>query len=220
MQLSHSFSSIKMFENCPLRYYHQRIAKTVVDQGGEASIHGERIHKFIAERLKGTATQEHIEDIMNLEPVIASIKAVAEGGELGVEQQLTLTAELTPTQWFAKNAWIRSILDVVVIKGSTAMVLDWKTGKRRPDWTQLELFALQVFAHHPEVNKVTTGFIWTKELATDKETYHRDGSDKLWAKLLTRIHRIEQAAEQNVWPAKPSGLCNYCPCKSFCEYTR
>jgi CRISPR/Cas system-associated exonuclease Cas4 (RecB family) len=220
MQLSHSFSSIKMFENCPLRYYHQRILKTVVDQGGEASIHGERIHKFIEERLKGTATQEHIEDIMNLEPVIASIKAVAEGGELGVEQQLTLTAELTPTQWFAKDAWIRSILDVMVIKGSTAMVLDWKTGKRRPDWTQLELFALQVFAHHPEVNKVTTGFIWTKELATDKETYHRDGSDKLWAKLLTRIHRIEQAAEQNVWPAKPSGLCNYCPCKSFCEYTR
>ena len=44
MRLSHSYSSIKLFENCPLRYYRQRIKKEVVDEGGEASKHGERIH--------------------------------------------------------------------------------------------------------------------------------------------------------------------------------
>lgn len=218
MTLSHSFSSIKMYENCPYRYYHQRVAKTVVDQGGEASIHGERIHKYIEERLKGTATPEQIAEIVNLEPVIASVEALAAGGELATERQLTLTHELKPTSWFAKDAWLRSILDVMVIRGSKAVVLDWKTGKRRPDFTQLELFALQVFAHYPDVKEVSTGFIWTKDLAFDKETYQRDQSHEMWAKLLERIKRIEQSAETNVWPAKPSGLCRFCPCNPFCEY--
>ena len=39
MNLTHSYSALKLYENCPYRYYHQRIAKTVVDKGGEASQH-------------------------------------------------------------------------------------------------------------------------------------------------------------------------------------
>ena len=30
--------------------------------------------------------------------------------------------------------------------------------------------------------------------------------------------RIEQAAEANVWPAKPSGLCRFCPCSKLCPH--
>jgi CRISPR/Cas system-associated exonuclease Cas4 (RecB family) len=215
--LSHSFSAIKMFENCPLRYYHQRIAKTVTDQGGEASQHGERIHKYIEDRLKGTLSPEYAAEIAKLEPIIASIELVAKGGTLEVEQQLTLNKELKPTEWFAKDAWMRSILDVFVRRGKKAMVCDWKTGKRRPDFTQLELFALQVFAHYPEVEKVETGFIWTQDLAFDRETYTRQDAPAMWAKLLERVNRIERAKELDVWPARPSGLCRYCPCNHFCE---
>jgi len=216
--LSHSFSSIKMFENCPLRYYHQRILKSVVDQGGEASQHGERVHKYIEERLKGTLSEEHISEIVKLEPIIASIELVAQGGTLETEQQLTLNKDLKPTTWFAKDAWMRSILDVCVRRGKKALVCDWKTGKRRPDFTQLELFALQVFAHYPEIEKVETGFIWTQDLAFDRETYRRKDAPAMWAGLLERVRRIEQAAEANVWPAKPSGLCRFCPCSKLCPH--
>jgi len=51
-KLTHSYSSIKMYMNCPLRYYHQRIRKAVSDPGSEATHHGERIHKFLEDRLK------------------------------------------------------------------------------------------------------------------------------------------------------------------------
>jgi CRISPR/Cas system-associated exonuclease Cas4 (RecB family) len=219
MQLSHSFSSIKLFENCPLRYYHQRIAKTVKDQGGEASLHGERIHKFLEERLKGVLA-ELPPEARNLEPVVDSIVRMIGNGSLDVEREMTLNSDLQPTGWWAPDAWIRSKLDVNIIKGSSAIVMDWKTGKRRPDFTQLELFALQVFAHHPEVTSVTSTFVWTQGMAMDKEVYHRDDAHKMWEKLLSRIQRIEQAAESENWPAKPSGLCQYCPCKSFCDYAK
>jgi CRISPR/Cas system-associated exonuclease Cas4 (RecB family) len=52
----------------------------------------------------------------------------------------------------------------------------------------------------------------------DKETYKREHIDDMWTRLLTRINRVEKSLETDVWPAKPSGLCRYCPCKDFCEF--
>jgi hypothetical protein len=75
-----------------------------------------------------------------------------------------------------------------------------------------------VFSFWPAVNKVTSVFVWTKENAMDKETYKREHIDDMWTRLLTRINRVEKSLETDVWPAKPSGLCRYCPCKDFCEF--
>ena len=50
--LAHSYSSMKMFENCPQRYYRQRILKDIKDEGGEASMYGERIHEMLEHRLR------------------------------------------------------------------------------------------------------------------------------------------------------------------------
>ena len=156
----------------------------------------------------------------NLEPVVSVIRAMIGSGQLHVEKEMTLTTELTPTGWWDADAWIRSKLDVLILKGPSAIVMDWKTGKRRPDFTQLELFALQVFAHHPEVEVVTSTFVWTQDLTTDKEVYHKRDAHVYWTRLLDRIVRIEQAAAEDNWPAKPSGLCQYCPCKNFCQYAK
>lgn len=217
MQLAHSYSAIKLFENCPYRYYHQRIAKTVVDQGGEASAHGERIHKSLEDRIKeGTTLPSELD---NLEPTVQVLEQYGKAGSITAEQELTLNAKLEPTGWWSKDAWMRSKLDVLVTVGDKAMVVDWKTGKRRPDFAQLELFALQVFLQFPEINWVSSTFVWTKDLNTDREVYTRDKKGELLTKLLEKTKRIEAALEKDKWPAKPSGLCKFCPCKDFCEYT-
>ena len=38
--LTHSYSAIKMYDNCPKRYNMQRITKEVKDVQGEASLYG------------------------------------------------------------------------------------------------------------------------------------------------------------------------------------
>jgi PD-(D/E)XK nuclease superfamily len=98
------------------------------------------------------------------------------------------------------------------------MIPTHNTGKRRPDFDQLEMFALAVFSFNPEVRKVTSMFVWTKENAIDKETYRAEHKDAMWTRLLSRIHRVEKSLETGNWPAKPSGLCKFCPCKGFCEF--
>ena len=51
MKLTHSYSSIKMYENCPKRYMHQRVNKEVTDTGSEATKFGERVHSDLENRL-------------------------------------------------------------------------------------------------------------------------------------------------------------------------
>ena len=217
MRLSHSYSSIKLFENCPLRYYRQRITKDVVDEGGEASKHGERIHAFLENRLKGSGLDA---EIAQYEPLCLSVEKLARQGELYIEQELVLTDNLTATGWWDADAWLRSKLDVLVIVGGEAVVMDWKTGKRNADQFQMQLFAAQVFKHYPDVQRVKTSLVWLKTMEMDTNTYKRSGVNAIWAEVMKRIQRIHSSLEHDNWPAKPSGLCRYCPCRHDCDYAR
>lgn len=218
MKLAHSFSVIKTFEQCPKKYYHLRVVKDVQDTGGTASHYGERVHKSFEDRLlHGVALPK---ELAKFEGTCVQLLRKAEFGELYVEHKVTLTNTLEITDWFAPDAWLRGIFDVLVIVGDKAIVLDWKTGKRRPDETQLEMFAALVFRVFPQVNKVSAGFVWIMDQATDTYTYERTDVNRLWTKIIGRIRRIYDAVDADVWPAKPSGLCNYCPAKHICQYAK
>jgi RecB family exonuclease len=218
MRLSHSYSSIKLYENCPLRYYRQRILKDVVDEGGEASKHGERIHAFLENRLK--TDQLLPQEVAHYEPLCSMVERLAHGGQLEIEKELVLTENLTPTGWWDSDAWLRSKLDVLVINGNDAIVMDWKTGKRKADFFQMQMFAAQVFKHYPEVVRVKTILVWLKTLEQDTETYNRININEVWAEIMKRIQRIHSSVEHDNWPAKPSGLCRFCPCRHNCDFAR
>jgi len=218
MRLSHSYSSIKLYENCPLRYFRQRVVKDVVDEGGEASKYGERVHAFLEARLKENALLP--QEVAHYESLCAAVERIAHNGELFVEKELVLTDNLTPTTWWEPDAWLRSKLDILVISGNMANVMDWKTGKRNADQFQMQLFAAQVFKHYPEVTRVKTSLVWLKDMTMDTETYYHSGVNTIWAEVMKRIQRINDSLEHDNWPAKPSGLCRYCPARHNCDYAR
>lgn len=218
MKLSHSYSSIKLYENCPYRYFRQRILKDVVDEGGEASKYGERIHEYLEHRLKSNKLLP--QDVAHYEPLCASVEKIANGGQLLIEHELVLTDNLTPTTWWEANAWLRSKLDILVLNGTLANVMDWKTGKRNADQFQMQLFAAQVFKHYPEVQVVKTSLVWLKTMEMDTETYHRAQMNELWADVMKRIQRIYTSLEHDNWPMKPSGLCRFCPARHDCVSAR
>lgn len=201
-----------------MRYEAQRITKTIKDEGGDASIHGDRVHKALEARVKGDASLP--QDMADYEPLVANVVKAVGNGRLEVEHEMTINRNMRETGWWDDDAWLRSKLDILVIKGSDAMVLDWKTGKRRVDFFQLKLFAAQVFLRFPEVQTVRTCLVWLKTKEFDDETYQREEAKLLWQEVLTRIARIESADKHNNWPAKPSGLCPYCPLFKTCKFAR
>lgn len=213
-RLSHSYSAIKLFENCPLRYYKQRIEKSIVDKGSEASAHGERVHKSFEDRIKEKKPLPP-----ELGPKERVVQAIEElGGVLEAEKELVLTSDLTPTTWFADNAWLRTKIDVFSNHGDKAIILDWKTGARRPDFFQLELYAVQAFIHFPELKACNVGFVWLRDETNDTEIYRRRDFEPLLKEVQERIKRIEDAVAEDVWPAKPGPLCKFCPAKDNCMY--
>ena len=214
-KLTHSYSALKQFDNCPKQYQMQRVTREVKPTSGEASLYGERIHKQLEKRLRGETL---LDESIKYEVLCQAFEKLT--GELLIEQELTLNKNLKPTGWWDEDAWLRSKLDVLVLNKHKAIIADWKTGKYRPDYSQLELFALQIFKHYPQIEYVKTNFIWLKDMRMDTQIFMVEQAPALWDRLLTKIHRVEAALEANNWPAKPSGLCPWCPAKHLCEFSR
>lgn len=210
-----SFSSMSTFTSCPKKYYHLKIAKDVQDTTGEAALWGDRVHKALEARLR---------DKVPLPEEFEQYKAYADriesgSGDMYVEQQLAITKDMEPCDWESELAWCRGIVDVLHLNGTTARVLDHKTGKRKSDSKQLALFALLVFYHYPQIETCKTMFAWLKSEQKDVAVYTRKDIPELWAMFANDIAAYNWAFENDKWIPRTSGLCNgWCPVTSchFC----
>lgn len=212
-----SFSGLTSFETCGKRYFHIKVAKDVVEQPNEATTWGSTVHKHLEDRVRdGKPLPKAIESYERLVAPLLNIE-----GTLLVEQQLAVDAALRPVEWGSSSAWCRGIVDVGVLTGKRAVLLDWKTGKRKPDSDQLMLFAGLAFAHYPEIEAVTTGFIWLKDGVIDQERFRRADLERIWQRFLPRVNRLERAYSEGKFLPKPSGLCRkWCPVPySLCDFS-
>lgn len=202
---SWSWSKVAAFETCPKRYYHYSVAKDVEEPESEAIAYGNTVHKVLADRLTGKPLPAHFS---HLEEWAARI---GDGDKLLVEQKMAIKQDFSATDWKARDAWFRGIADVIKIKGRVALVVDWKTGKLKDESQQLALMAACVFAHHPEVEKIRSEFIWLKEDATTRADFARNDMVGVWNNLLPRVSHLQQAHEKQEFPPKPGFLCkNWC----------
>lgn len=203
-----SYSKLKNFETCPKRYYNVDVAKLVKEEESEQLAYGNTLHKVLAEAISGKAPLP--DHFRHMQPWVDKVQAGS--SRLLVEQQLAIRADFSATEWFGKDAWYRGIADVIKIVGPVAVVLDWKTGKILDDGIQLALMAQCVFAHHPDIQKIRTEFIWLKEDATTRADFTRDDMAKVWAGLLPRVQMLEEAHKAAHFPPKPGFLCRkWCP---------
>jgi hypothetical protein len=212
--LAHSYSAFKQFNNCPKQYQMQRITKVVKPSFGEASVYGNRIHEQLEQRLRDKTPLPA--ESAKYELLCQSFEKLP--GHILVEQEMTLDAKLHPVGWWDKDAWLRVKADVLVLHDDTAVVADWKTGKHRPDNFQLVILAACTFKHYPDIQKVRASFVWLKDMRMDSTDYARADEPTLWNMIYADVHRIEAALKEDTWPAKPSGLCPWCPAKHLCEF--
>ena len=209
-----SYSSLTKFETCPRQYYAVRVSKEVTEPPTDATLWGNAVHKAlelrVAEKKPLPKTMAQWEPLVN--------KIICKPGRVFTETKFALTKGYKLTTWFAKDVWVRGIVDIGIDAGKKAVVLDWKTGKPKPDSEQLKLFAAFMFHSKPYMQQVSTGFVWLAHNKITKETYTREQLPEIWQEFLPRVRRLELAYEGNKWEPRPSGLCNgWCPHKK-CEF--
>ena len=206
-----SFSSIKTFEQCPKKFYHLKVVKDFKeDQNAEHLTYGTAFHE---------AAEFYIRDGTPLPPQFAYAKSSLDNlskrqGRKLCEYEMGLTEDLQPCGFKDANVWWRGIADLIILEDDgTARVVDYKTGKsaKYADTGQLELMALAVFKHFPEVVKVKAGLLFVVARQFPKASYDRADEAKLWEKWLRDHGRMRRAYETGVWNPRTSGLCrNHC----------
>lgn len=212
-----SYSSLTKFETCPRQYYLTRVSKEVKDSPGEHAIWGDKVHRALEDRV--LKKQPLPEGMQHWERIASKFDTPK--GRVFTETRLTLTRNLNPTDWMAKDAWVRGIIDLGVDAGPNVVLFDWKTGKVKHDNDQLRLFAGLYFAAKPYVQKIKTAFIWLQHNKLTRERFTRDDAPSIWEGFVRRSDALAEAYEVNRWPAKKSGLCRgWCPAtRRHCEFS-
>lgn len=214
-----SFSRLSTFEQCPAQFDYLYVSKRVQGTSNEASEYGDRVHKVLEAKGRGTLDTGtlSLEGQQTLDRWGSVVdKIMARPGEKMFEHQMAVNRQLQPVDWFAKDVWIRSIADVLVVDGDTAYCLDYKTGKVKDNPTQLQLFAAMVMWHFPQVNTVKTSFIWLKFDQVTNAKYERRFLGALWSALEPRFDKVQEIIDLGVFKTKPSPLCPWCAAKDLC----
>ena len=201
-----SFSSIKTFDQCPKKFYHLKVVKDFQeDQNADHLIYGTRFHE---------AAEFYIRDDKPLPPEFNYAKASldklkAMPGEKLCEYEMGLTENLAPCGFKDPAVWWRGIADLIILRDDMAFVLDYKTGKsaKYADTGQLELMALAVFKHFPQVKRVKAGLLFVIANAFPKAEYTIEQEPILWGKWLADHAKMKKAYETGVWNPRTSGLC-------------
>jgi len=217
-----SHSRNTTFLQCPKKFFHLNVAKDVPFEESEAMRWGKQVHKALERRLGVGAELPSNMTQYEKAAVMASKVADRMAGDILCEQQLAVDQKLKPCNWFGAQTWGRCILDLLIINEETgnAVAWDWKTGKKKDDDRQLAIQAAFVFRHYPTIKTVKSGFVWLKEgCDISSVTFSRDREKHIWRQILPVVRDLTDAVNIGDWPARPSGLCGWCPVRD-CKHWR
>lgn len=220
MNITWSYSSLKTFEQCPKKYYHLKVVKDVKDEGSEATLYGQELHKAAEDYIKeGKAIPPKFSYIQDTVDAIKNIP-----GEKHCELKLGVRKTDTgyePCDFFAKDVWWRGIGDVVVVQDELAFSLDYKTSKnaKYADLKQLDILAAALFTHFPQVKKIKSALAFVVSNEFIHKEHFAEMRDSYFAAFEPDLDRLATAQETGVWNTNTGPLCKFCPVVS-CEHNR
>lgn len=208
-------SSIADFEGCSKRWFLTKIEKKYPYVQNEQAKWGDEVHKKLENY---TANQVALPDYLEyLAPIIDNLRA---DHQLFAEIPVAITHDWEPTDFWNKSGkcMLRGKIDLVAVdpESATAYVIDWKSGKRKPDPFQLNIYAA-VLKRVLGLKTVAAGYAWIKTKEHDLYTVDDSNFDEIKADIDSRIQKMKEAYEQGNYIARTSPLCCWCPAVNDCE---
>lgn len=220
-----SYSSIKTFDQCPKKYFHLKVAKDVQDTPGPEADYGTQAHEVAEHYIKhGTPIPEKFKV---MQPVVYALAKFP--GEKHTELRLGVERfwdgdkwSFLPCGFFDKTVWWRGIVDLLIIDGETAHMIDYKTGKnaKYADMKQLDLMAGAIFVRYPEVQKIKSGLAYVVSNEFPKKTHRREHTSDYLSVFDPQLEQLEAALDNGIFNAKSGPLCGWCPVGDKCEHWR
>lgn len=204
-----SYSSISLFQQCPRKYHRLRVLKDIVEPPQAYLDYGSAVHKAAEDYVCGGI--DIPEKYQFIKTPLDLLKILP--GEKYCEHEMGITKDFKPCAFRDPDVWFRGIADLLVVDGEEAKIVDYKTGKsaQYADTKQLELLALLVFKHFPNVKHVRAGLVFFVAESLVKAEFTEDQQSVAWTRWLPEIERLETALETDMWNPKPNFTC-----RKFC----
>ena len=219
-----SWSRLTAAEKCLKMFRSHNILKDVKFVENEAMKRGSALHKKLQLATDNYKEHKLVTYDSNTNHVMPLIQAVCDAhNEVHTELQIAFREDLSVCGWFDKQTWLRAILDVTCIEGTSALVVDWKTGQVRFERDQLKLFALVALLRWPKLEEVRTSLVFVDhKQSTPIAVYKREWLETLLAEFSDRAEIIQIAERNGDWPASPGSWCGWqCALtKAQCEHAR
>jgi ATP-dependent exoDNAse (exonuclease V) beta subunit len=125
-----SYSSLKEFVNCPKQYYEIKVAKSVTKKVTVQMLYGTEVHKAIEDYVReGKPLAKHYS---HFQPVLDELLNIP--GTRYPEYQMALKPDRGKCEFDAEDRWVRGIVDLLIVDGKDAFIIDYKTGSNKyPD---------------------------------------------------------------------------------------
>lgn len=204
-------SSYQTFDTCPRMYQAKYVTKEVKFVQGPEAIWGDEVH--LAAELYVKQSKPMPSNMRHYAPIVHAV--ASRPGEVTAERKFAVNVLRQSVEYYSSDVWLRGKIDLTILRGATAEVFDWKTGKVKPDPAQLKLYGLATLASNPGVEQVKAGYVWLKDrFITPPVVVSRQDADKEWKRWDEKRQIIARAHEVEYFPPKPSGLCN-----GWCDVT-
>jgi hypothetical protein len=204
-----SYSTLEKYETCPRQFHEIKVLQNVVEGENEFQLWGKEVHTAFENCIDSRGETPLPAKMKHWQPLADKVLAM-KGAQIFTEVKVALDSNFRMCAWDSEECWTRGVIDVLVIGKSSAIVLDWKTGKRKPT-EQLKLYAAYVFALYPHIEEVHTALVWLQDRRIDKDTIERRELSFIWQGFIERAARLRSAYGRESWPERPSGLCkNHC----------
>ena len=209
-----SYSSLKQYQNCPKQYQEIRVLKNYIVKQNEAMMYGKEVHSALEDYVKDG--KELAKNYQRFKPMVDTLINIP--GDKYPEYEMALTYNKSPCDFKSDDRWVRGIADLVIVDGTHAFIIDYKTGSNKyPDPKQLRLMSLMVFTYFPDVLKIKAGLLFVMKNSFVSEEYLRKDIDKSWTMFETPLKRLENSYDTDVWEANPTPLCGWCSVDS-CDH--
>ena len=201
---AYSHSALKQFNNCPRQFHEMRIKKAWPREETEQTLYGTQLHEAMELAIRDGVPLPGQFDF--LQGLVNSINAMP--GEKFCELELAVDINLNPVPFKSDEAWMRGIIDLAVVDGDSAKIVDYKSGSNKyPDKDQLTLMALLLFAHHPEVEHVKSALLFVLKEDMVKHETARRAANRIWGIFKEDVAQVERCHANGVWHPRQSGLC-------------
>lgn len=215
-----SFSRLSDYLQCPFIFKEKHILKNIPFVENDTLRKGKRIHKqledYVNWKLEVCAEPKLEQEARNALPIIDS--AIAKYGTIYPERQYAINSDWEKVDWFDKSVTWRCIVDAIAFDNDHAIVIDYKTGKFREydavPLSQLRLTAAIVMAIYPNINKVTTSYLFVEHKQTIKRIFARENLPQMIADFNAVFEEVQTEKE---FAKKKNRYCRWCVVDT-CKY--